>query len=99
MIRYLAVWTESRPPAGREEPESSRNTERTRTPAASLSRSPAEEEQQEVQTGGTSWLQLQHRQNRMFHLYLTRLQHAEHERYSCGEQLGAVVLRPDGAEL
>lgn len=32
-------------------------------------------------------------------LYLTRLQHAEHERYSCGEQLGAVVLRPDGAEL
>ena len=61
VIRYLAVWTEWRPRAGWEEPESSRNTERTQTPAASLPRSPAEEKQQEVQTAGTSWLELQHR--------------------------------------
>jgi len=32
-------------------------------------------------------------------LYLAGLQHAEHERDACGEQLGAVVLRPDGGEL
>lgn len=31
--------------------------------------------------------------------YLAGLQHVEHEWHTCRQQLGAVVLRPDGGEL